>query len=1751
MMSGSWGVKTGDWVEAGAFIGKTSNCGYTAGTTGYHLHFEVGSTANRSTRYDAYRNGWLHQENAPQSGSGTTNVIDTRYPTPFKAFTLERQNIDCYYSINGSRAGAIWPDDECTIQEVYTNGWCKLSCPWPSDANGYKIVYAPTSAFIDTSYMVSEHNILTIAAGYTRKDMANWYANIPEGTHFWRIGKTGPGGYTQIIYYADGVGYRSMWIVHPGDKVKELDIGSDFYAYIINSSQWRHATNEVDANGVSNVTLRTGVPTDSQIWRFEYQGSGYYKIINCETGHVLEVFQAQDCDYANVKTWEWNGGDNELWMICGIWNGTSTLEPKCSTRVLDVCDNSTEEGANVQLYTQNGSEAQLFRMWTDLPRTLIYDANGGSGAPESRTEQYRTTFSLSTVVPKRTGYTFLGWSTDSTATTSTYKAGASFTLNDYTTLYAVWKQGCPDSHSYSYAATKNPTTSATGTLTGTCSKCKGTTTVTLPKLNTTDYTYAVKTAATCTADGTGTYTWKTTTYGNYSFNVTLTKTGHSYSYAATKNPTTSATGTLTGTCSKCKGTTTVTLPKLNTTDYTYAVKTAATCTTDGTGTYTWKTTTYGNFSFNVTLAKIGHSYSYAATKNPTTSSTGTLTGTCSKCKGTTTVTLPKLTTTDYTYAVKTAATCTADGTGTYTWKTTTYGNFSFNVTLAKTGHSYSYAATKNPTTSSTGTLTGTCSKCKGTTTVTLPKLTTTDYTYAVKTAATCTADGTGTYTWKTTTYGNFSFNVTLAKTGHSYSYAATKNPTTSSTGTLTGTCSKCKGTTTVTLPKLTTTDYTYAVKTAATCTADGTGTYIWKTTTYGNFSFNVTLAKTGHSYSYAATKNPTTSATGTLTGTCSKCKGTTTVTLPKLTTTDYTYAVKTAATCTADGIGTYTWKTTTYGNFSFNVTLAKTGHSYSYSATKNPTTSATGTLTGTCSKCKGTTSVTLPKLTTTDYTYAVKTAATCTADGTGTYTWKTTTYGNFSFNVTLTKTGHSYSYAATKNPTTSATGTLTGTCSKCKGTTTVTLPKLTTTDYTYAVKTAATCTADGTGTYTWKTTTYGNFSFNVTLTKTGHSYSYAATKNPTTSATGTLTGTCSKCKGTTTVTLPKLTTTDYTYAVKTAATCTADGTGTYTWKTTTYGNFSFNVTLTKTGHSYSYAVTKDPTTSATGTLTGTCSKCKGTTTVTLPKLATTDYTYAVKTAATCTTDGTATYTWKTTTYGNFSFNVTLTKTGHSYSYAATKNPTTSATGTLTGTCSKCKGTTTVTLPKLTTTDYTYVVKTAATCTADGTGIYTWKTTTYGNFSFNVTLAKTGHSYSYAVTEQPTTLATGTLTGTCSKCGGLTTVILPMLNTTDYAYVEKAAATCTTDGTGTYTWKTTTYGSFSFDVTLAKIGHRYENGSCATCGASDPNYIPGTTKPTLTLKSPTLEFKDMICINAFYTADNTQDVVEMGMITYDEKVTSPSVDTADHVIPGATYNADTGRYVSSSQGIHAKYLSDTIYLAVYAKLKDGSYAYSKLAPYSAVTYATNQLKNSTDVKLKKLVAAMLNYGAEAQLYFGHNTGNLANAALTADQKALPDTYRADMINSVPAASAAKQGIFANNSGFASRKPAISFEGAFCINYFFTPKYAPTSGITLYYWNEADYNAADVLTTANATGKIKLDGSGTGEYRGDITGIAAKNLSGAVYVAAAYKNGSTVWTSGVLGYSIGTYCSSQVSKGGTIAELAKTTAVYGYHAKQYFG
>ena len=89
-------------------------------------------------------------------------------------------------------------------------------------------------------------------------------------------------------------------------------------------------------------------------------------------------------------------------------------------------------------YTTN-SGATLYAVWQINTYTVSYNANGGSGAPSAQTKTYGTALTLSSTKPTRTGYSFQGWATSSSATSASYSAGSSYTANSGATLYAVWK----------------------------------------------------------------------------------------------------------------------------------------------------------------------------------------------------------------------------------------------------------------------------------------------------------------------------------------------------------------------------------------------------------------------------------------------------------------------------------------------------------------------------------------------------------------------------------------------------------------------------------------------------------------------------------------------------------------------------------------------------------------------------------------------------------------------------------------------------------------------------------------------------------------------------------------------------------------------------------------------------------------------------------------------------------------------------------------------------------------------------------------------------------------------------------------------------------------------------------------------------------------------------------------------------------------------------------------------------------------
>ncbi len=70
--------------------------------------------------------------------------------------------------------------------------------------------------------------------------------------------------------------------------------------------------------------------------------------------------------------------------------------------------------------------------------TVTYNANGGSVSPSNATVEAGKSVNLPTP-SSRSGYTCLGWSTSSSATSASYSCGTSFTPTKNITLYAVWK----------------------------------------------------------------------------------------------------------------------------------------------------------------------------------------------------------------------------------------------------------------------------------------------------------------------------------------------------------------------------------------------------------------------------------------------------------------------------------------------------------------------------------------------------------------------------------------------------------------------------------------------------------------------------------------------------------------------------------------------------------------------------------------------------------------------------------------------------------------------------------------------------------------------------------------------------------------------------------------------------------------------------------------------------------------------------------------------------------------------------------------------------------------------------------------------------------------------------------------------------------------------------------------------------------------------------------------------------------------
>lgn len=92
-------------------------------------------------------------------------------------------------------------------------------------------------------------------------------------------------------------------------------------------------------------------------------GDYYYIASAIDTNQVLDVSGGSHHDGANIQLYQRNGTDAQLFKFVKSGDGYYSIINKGSGKALDVQGGRTESGTNVQLYTQNNTQAQQWKLY--------------------------------------------------------------------------------------------------------------------------------------------------------------------------------------------------------------------------------------------------------------------------------------------------------------------------------------------------------------------------------------------------------------------------------------------------------------------------------------------------------------------------------------------------------------------------------------------------------------------------------------------------------------------------------------------------------------------------------------------------------------------------------------------------------------------------------------------------------------------------------------------------------------------------------------------------------------------------------------------------------------------------------------------------------------------------------------------------------------------------------------------------------------------------------------------------------------------------------------------------------------------------------------------------------------------------------------------------------------------------------------------------------------------------------------------
>ena len=280
----------------------------------------------------------------------------------------------CAYIINTEAWKHITNESTNNVIMHNENGYAEQIWRFTKNADGsYKIINCKTGYALDRGG--SDNNV------YVSPDCGNdyqsWYIYGESGAYFFKprnsdnvmdiSGGSVEDGANVGMFEWNGTTAQKfqIWKLDTWTNLGLIqNVGTNFYAYLINVYAWKHITNENN----DNVLMRNETAYAEQVWKFIRNDDGSYKIVNCKTGKVIDWDDKSGNVYVNSD----NGNDFQKWYIYGE-SGAYILKPKNSSCVLDITSGSVSDGANVQIYDWNGTTAQKFQIWRlDDYKPIVY-----------------------------------------------------------------------------------------------------------------------------------------------------------------------------------------------------------------------------------------------------------------------------------------------------------------------------------------------------------------------------------------------------------------------------------------------------------------------------------------------------------------------------------------------------------------------------------------------------------------------------------------------------------------------------------------------------------------------------------------------------------------------------------------------------------------------------------------------------------------------------------------------------------------------------------------------------------------------------------------------------------------------------------------------------------------------------------------------------------------------------------------------------------------------------------------------------------------------------------------------------------------------------------------------------------------------------------------------------------------------------------------------------------------------------------